>query len=120
MYLKILNRWTQTLYINTLHYKLEAENMAENPSLSLHCGKSPVVQLPGQAECRAWQAAESLPRHRAPVWGTAGTLLCTTALGTGLHPRLHSLQPSWDTQLSGLCSDAAAPKTSSGAGLFPQ
>ena len=55
-------------------------------------------------------AGGRVPAPAHSPWGTAGTLLCTTALGTRLHPRLHSLQLFGDTQPSGLCSYAAAPK----------
>ena len=48
-------------------------------------------------------------RRQSPCPGTqplghSRDLLCTTALGARLQPRLHSLQPTWDTQPSGLCS----------------
>ena len=86
--------------------------MAEKPSFVLHSGRSPEVQgtsprsalgsSPGRLSAEPGRRQSPCPAHSP--WGSAGTLLCRTALGTRLQPRLHSLQPTWDTEPSGLCS----------------
>ena len=136
MHLKILTRcsptqlnfFSITLYIFTLCLKQEAENMAENPSFGLHSGRSTAVQgssprnalhsSPGRLSAEPGRRQSPCPAHSP--WGSAGTLLCRTALGTRLQPRLHSLQPTWDTEPSGLCSDTAAWKHSIEGGIPPQ
>ena len=64
--------------------------------------RSTLGSSPGRLSAEPGRRQSPCPAHSP--WGSAGTLLCRTALGTRLQPRLHSLQPTWDTEPSGLCS----------------
>ena len=136
MHLKILTRcsptqlnfFSITLYIFTLCLKQEAENMAENPSFVLHSGRSPVVQ--GSSPCSALGSSPGRMsaepgRQQSPC---PGTQPLGHSRDPALHhspghppaPKRHSLQLSWGTQPSGLCSDTAAWKHSVEGGIPPQ